>query len=94
MASDAIRAIAGDSAVSALKWSASIIQIAGYAATAFGWAPWNLFFFLAGVTGWFVVGVLWNDRALMLIHVVAFAVLIAGMQDGQDVGPAGVSGGP
>lgn len=82
MASDAVRAIAGDGAVSALKWSASIIQIAGYAATAFGWAPWNLYFFLAGVAGWLAVGVLWNDRALILIHAVALVVLLAGTQDG------------
>lgn len=63
----------------ALKWVASVIQILGYAATGFGWTPWNLYLFLVGVIGWFVVGVLWNDRAIMLIHLVAFAAMIAGM---------------
>ena len=63
----------------ALKWAASVIQILGYAATGFGWTPWNLYLFLVGVIGWFAVGVFWNDRAIMLIHLVAFAAMIAGM---------------
>lgn len=62
-----------------LKWVASVIQTLGYAATGFGLAPWNVGFFLVGVTLWFAVGVLWNDRAIMLIHLVAFSVLIAGI---------------
>ncbi|MCP9483233.1 ubiquinone biosynthesis methyltransferase UbiE [Shimia sp. CNT1-13L.2] len=62
-----------------VKWGASVIQIIGYTATGFGWTPWNLYLFLVGVLGWFVVGVLWNDRAIMLIHLVALAAMIAGM---------------
>ena len=62
-----------------IKWVASIIQILGYTATAFGWVPWNIGFFLIGLTGWFIVGVLWKDRAIMLIHMVALAAMIAGM---------------
>jgi hypothetical protein len=33
--------------------------------------PWNIYFFLAGLVGWFTVGVMWKDRAIMLIHLVA-----------------------
>lgn len=62
-----------------LKWAASLIQIAGYTATGLGWAPVNLYLFLAGVLGWFAVGVLWKDRAIMLIHMVAFAAMVVGM---------------
>lgn len=62
-----------------VKWSASVIQILGYTATGFGWTPWNLYLFLAGVFGWFAVGVLWNDKAIMLIHVVALGAMLAGM---------------
>ena len=65
-----------------VKWAASIIQIMGYTATAFGWTPWNLYLFLVGVLGWFAVGVLWNDRAIMLIHVVALGAMLAGMSSG------------
>ncbi|MBT2131539.1 DUF6552 family protein [Aliiroseovarius lamellibrachiae] len=65
--------------VFAVKWAASAIQIMGYTATAFGWTPWNLYLFLVGVLGWFAVGALWNDKALMLVHIVALGAMIAGM---------------
>lgn len=62
-----------------IKWVASVIQILGYAGTAFGWTPWNLYLFVVGVLGWLIVGVLWNDRALMLIHFVALGSMLVGM---------------
>lgn len=71
--------VSRDHLVFVVKWGASAIQIMGYTATAFGWAPWNLYLFLVGVLGWFAVGALWNDRALMLVHVVALGAMIAGM---------------
>ena len=63
----------------ALKWAASIVQILGYSATAFGLAPWNIYLFLVGLVGWFVVGVLWRDRAIMLIHLVALCAMLVGL---------------
>lgn len=42
----------------AIKWTASLAQIAGYGATAMGAAPVNLWFFLIGLIGWFIVGVI------------------------------------
>lgn len=65
--------------VHTIKWAASIIQIMGYAATAFGMTPWNLYLFLVGVIGWFAVGAFWNDKAIMLIHIVALGAMLAGM---------------
>lgn len=62
-----------------IKWVASIIQICGYTATAFEFAPWNIYLFLVGLVGWFVVGVMWNDRAIMLIHLVALGAMIVGI---------------
>lgn len=62
-----------------VKWAASVIQMLGYAGTGFGWTPWNLYLFLAGVLGWLIVGVLWNDRAIMLIHFVALGAMLLGM---------------
>lgn len=62
-----------------LKWTASLVQIAGYSATSFGWTPWNIYLFLLGLAGWFAVGMLWKDRAVILIHVVALAAMIAGL---------------
>lgn len=72
-------AVSQDRVVFAVKWAASVIQILGYTATGLGWTPWNLYLFVVGVIGWFAVGVLWNDRALMLIHIVALAAMLAGM---------------
>lgn len=65
--------------VQSVKWGASVIQIMGYAATGFGITPWNLYLFLIGVIGWFAVGALWNDKAIMLVHIVALAAMVAGM---------------
>lgn len=65
-----------------LKWVASIIQICGYTATGFGWVPLNAYLFIAGLIGWFIVGVLWRDKAIMLIHLVAFVSLVAGLTSG------------
>lgn len=58
------------------------MQILGYTATGIGWAPCNILFFLVGVPGWFAVGLLWKDRAIMLIHLVALAAMLAGLASG------------
>lgn len=65
-----------------VKWGASVVQIMGYTATAYGWTPWNLYLFLIGVFGWIAVGALWNDRAIMLVHLFALGAMIAGMRSG------------
>ncbi|MGI9350478.1 MAG: DUF6552 family protein [Rhizobiaceae bacterium] len=62
-----------------IKWVASIVQIFGYTATAFGYTPLNVYLFLAGLLGWFMVGVIWNDRAIMLIHIIALAAMFVGL---------------
>lgn len=62
-----------------VKWIASIIQIMGYAATAFGMTPLNIYLFLGGLMGWLAVGVFWNDKAIMLIHLVALGAMMAGL---------------
>jgi hypothetical protein len=62
-----------------VKWAASIIQIMGYSATAFGMTPLNIYLFLIGLVGWFTVGLMWKDRAIMLIHVVALAAMLVGL---------------
>lgn len=62
-----------------LKWVASIIQILGYTATAFQVTPLNMYLFLVGITGWLVVGLLWNDKAIILIHAVALSAMLFGL---------------
>ena len=68
--------------VFAVMWGASVVQIMGYTATGFGWTPWNLYMFLVGVAGWFAVGALWNDKALIPVHIVALAAMVVGMASG------------
>jgi hypothetical protein len=65
--------------VTLLKWIASVIQIMGYTATAYGLTPLNIYLFLMGLIGWFAVGWIWKDRAIMLIHVVALGAMIVGL---------------
>ena len=65
-----------------LKWAASIVQIMGYSATAFGLTPLNIYLFLMGLIGWFTVGILWRDKAIMLIHVVALSAMVVGLIGG------------
>ncbi|GAW35883.1 hypothetical protein RA2_02951 [Roseovarius sp. A-2] len=79
MAFEAGHIIERGQTVSVVKWVASVIQIVGYAATGFGWTPWNIYLFLVGVLGWLVVGVLWKDRALMLVHFIALGSMLVGM---------------
>lgn len=62
-----------------IKWVASIIQILGYTATAFGYTPVNIYLFLVGLIGWFIVGVMWNDRAIVLIHIIALGAMFVGL---------------
>lgn len=64
---------------STIKWSASIIQVFGYGATAFGLAPLNMYLFLVGMIGWLIVGWRWNDMAMTMIHLVALAAMVIGL---------------
>ena len=60
------------------KWAATVIQLIGYGLTGLGYSPWNIYFFLVGIVLWFLVGVMWKDRAIMVVHVGAFSSLIIG----------------
>lgn len=66
------------SRVDAVKWIATVVQLVGYGLTGLGWQPWNIFAFFAGIALWFAVGVMWKDRAIMVVHVGAFISLLAG----------------
>ena len=73
------RSIGSEDIAFAIKWVASIIQILGYTATAFGFTPLNIYLFLVGLLGWFAVGVMWKDRAIMLIHIIALGAMFIGL---------------
>lgn len=62
-----------------IKWTASVAQILGYATTAYNMHPWNIYLFLVGLLGWFTVGILWNDKAIILIHLIALISMLSGL---------------
>ncbi len=64
--------------VDIVKWIATVIQLIGYALTGLNIVPWNVFAFIVGIVLWFVVGVMWKDRAIMIVHVGAFIAILGG----------------
>ena len=61
-----------------VKWIATIIQLIGYGLTGLNYTPWNIYAFVVGIILWFVVGVMWKDKAIMVVHVGAFVSLVGG----------------
>ena len=51
----------------------------GYGLTGMGVTPINIYFFIVGILLWFSVGVLWKDRAIMIVHIGAFISIIIGL---------------
>ena len=64
--------------VDIVKWIATAIQLIGYGLTGLNIVPWNVFAFFIGILLWFLVGYLWKDRAIMVVHVGAFLAILAG----------------
>ena len=64
--------------VDIIKWIATAIQFIGYGLTGLNIVPWNVFAFFIGILLWFLVGYLWKDRAIMVVHVGAFIAILAG----------------
>ncbi len=64
--------------VDVVKWVATVVQLVGYGLTGLNIVPWNVFAFIVGIALWFLVGVMWKDRAIMVVHVGAFVAILAG----------------
>ena len=64
--------------VDVVKWIATVIQLIGYGLTGLNVVPWNVFAFMVGIVLWFLVGVMWKDRAIMVVHVGAFVAIVGG----------------
>ncbi len=62
-----------------VKWIASILLIIGTILTSNNIFPLNLYFHSLGLFGWFIVSIIWNDRALLVINAVSLAILVNGM---------------
>ncbi len=61
-----------------VKWVATIVQLIGYGLTGLNIVPWNVLAFVVGIALWFLVGVMWKDRAIMVVHIGAFVALVSG----------------
>ena len=61
-----------------VKWVATIIQLIGYGLTGLNMTPYNVYLFFLGIFLWFAVGVMWKDKAIMVVHVGAFISLLVG----------------
>ena len=59
-----------------VKWIASILLIIGTILTSNNIFPLNLYFHSLGLFGWFIVSIIWNDRALLVINAVSLAILV------------------
>ena len=62
-----------------IKWLASIILVGAVILTSNNIYPLNLFFHAIGMRGWCIGAMFWNDRALLIINAVSFALLVDGM---------------
>ena len=61
-----------------VKWIATIIQLIGYGLTGLNMTPYNVYLFFLGIFLWFAVGVMWKDKAIMVVHIGAFISLLVG----------------
>ena len=62
-----------------IKWIASIILVGGVILTSNNIYPYNLMVHAIGMFGWFIVAIIWNDRALLIINAVSLVLLINGL---------------
>lgn len=64
--------------VDVVKWVATVIQLFGYGLTGLNIVPWNILAFVIGIILWFLVGLMWKDRAIMVVHIGALIAIVGG----------------
>ena len=62
-----------------IKWFSSITLIIAMMFTAVEMCPINLFIANIGFIGWLVVGMLWHDRALIVLNSISLAIYTLGI---------------
>ena len=62
-----------------IKWISSIILVGGVILTSNNIYPLNLMVHAIGMFGWFIVAIIWNDRALLVVNAVSLALLLNGL---------------
>ena len=60
-----------------VKWTASLFILVGMSIRGLdGFQTIDLLVSMVGVTGWLIVGLLWKDRALILLNGIGLALLL------------------
>ena len=64
-----------------IKWTGSIFLIVAMMMTSANIFPMNLYVALVGMTAWLIVGILWHDRALIVLNAVSVAIYGVGIMN-------------
>lgn len=62
-----------------IKWVASIFLIIGMILASVNLFPYNIMVASIGVLGWLIVGILWHDRALIVLNAISLAIYLIGV---------------
>ena len=63
-----------------IKWIASAFILSSMSIRGIeGFQMYDLILSIIGVTGWMIVGILWKDRALIILNAVACFILLTGL---------------
>ena len=62
-----------------LKWAGTIALLVGAACTSFEIVPLNLFLSSIGCLFWLIVGILWLDRALIVLNIIVGSIYFIGL---------------
>ena len=62
-----------------IKWASSICLIIAMVLTSANVHPLNLYPAIVGMTGWLIVGLLWHDRALIVLNAISVAIYLTGI---------------
>ena len=63
-----------------VKWTASIVLLCAFAVRSTQQFPFlDICLSLVGVSGWLWVGLLWKDRALVMLNGIAVFILLSGL---------------
>jgi hypothetical protein len=62
-----------------IKWLATFTIIVGAVFNSFEIVPYNLFIMASGVLLWLLVGLLWFDRALIVLNTAILVIYFSGI---------------
>ena len=62
-----------------IKWTGSLFLIVAMMMTSANIFPMNLYVALVGMVAWLFVGILWHDRALIVLNSISLAIYTLGI---------------